>query len=482
METKNICCNSTEKVETDKQACCSTTKESTCDCNNNEKDEQCCSTENQCEDDNCCKDEITEKHKIKRREFLKLAAAGAAILGLPGANAFAGPFDYNDMDHLIPADKKFSPQWLKTLAQKGIPEVYTDKELKYIGMPIGGIACGQLYLGGDGRLWLWHIFKTEYSREKDHGQRYAAMTLGGHYANPDMTFEREKRPVDQGTVIKVTSQSKTQSRTLDNKGFKDIEFRGEYPVGKVKYKDNNFPVEVNLEAFSPFIPLKANDSNLPITVMSYKIKNTTQNPVKVEIAKWLENAVCPFIDDKKWGFRKNKLVADKNMLSIHSFADNGNKKVDNEYLSNQEGYGSMSLSIINRTEKTKANLNLELKTKPEQIFDVLKDSENITNTEQKAFGENMVGSLSESIELNAGEEKTVEFAISWYFPLLNQQEKNSGQLLALKNIKMLKLHYYNRFNSSIEVAQHYQNNHSYLAGSTRKWNNTWYKSSFHIGY
>jgi hypothetical protein len=50
--------------------------------------------------------------------------------------------------------------------------VFSGKQLKYVGMPVGGIGCGQLYLGGDGRLWLWDIFKCNYRRKPDHGRRY----------------------------------------------------------------------------------------------------------------------------------------------------------------------------------------------------------------------------------------------------------------------------------------------------------------------
>ena len=49
---------------------------------------------------------------------------------------------------------------MKSLFARGAREVYTKKrdELRYIGMPVGGICCGTLYLGGDGKLWLWDIF------------------------------------------------------------------------------------------------------------------------------------------------------------------------------------------------------------------------------------------------------------------------------------------------------------------------------------
>ena len=73
---------------------------------------------------------------------------------------FAGPFIYDDNGRLIPEDKKLAAWWVKSLYERGEPEVYSSEknQLKYIGIPIGGSACGQLYLGGDGRLWFWHIF------------------------------------------------------------------------------------------------------------------------------------------------------------------------------------------------------------------------------------------------------------------------------------------------------------------------------------
>ncbi|HUV13295.1 MAG TPA: GH116 family glycosyl-hydrolase, partial [Acidobacteriota bacterium] len=178
----------------------------------------------------------------------------------------------SDFESLIPADRKLSPDWIKALYETGEPEVFSGDALRFIGMPIGGIGCGQLYLGGDGRLWLWDIFRTQYNRAKD-SQRLATKEQGGHYVDPptpdNAVNSRNGAEVDQGFVIRVKEEGKTQTRFLDERGFSDqqISFRGEYPVGRVSYLDKALPVSATLEAFSPFIPLRAEDSAIPATVL-----------------------------------------------------------------------------------------------------------------------------------------------------------------------------------------------------------------------
>ena len=97
---------------------------------------------------------------IARRDFLQLAALAAVGTALPGMQTMAGPFDKADFEKLVPSDKKLDPAWIKSLFARGEPTVYRHEELDSIGMPVGGICTGQLYLGGDGRLLLWDIFNA----------------------------------------------------------------------------------------------------------------------------------------------------------------------------------------------------------------------------------------------------------------------------------------------------------------------------------
>jgi len=209
---------------------------------------------------------------MKRRDFVRVIGLGALALTGLRMPAMAGPFEAADFDKLVPADKKLDPAWVKSLFARGTPEVLRGGELKYVGMPVGGIGAGQLYLGGDGRLWHWDIFNAHIG------------TGSEHYAKPPLPASRLKQR------FSLTIGEKT--RTLDAEGFSDISFRGEYPIGTVEYMDAGAPVAIKLEAFSPFIPLNTDDSGLPATVMEFTVHNTSSAPVEAMLSGELENGVC----------------------------------------------------------------------------------------------------------------------------------------------------------------------------------------------
>jgi uncharacterized protein (DUF608 family) len=231
------------------------------------------------------------KKAMDRREFVATAgAAGTALamssLGLP---IVAGPFRRQAGDHFVPADKKLSREWVASLFARGQSTWYTGDDLRTIGMPIGGICAGQVYLTGDGRLVYWDIFNqnenTGYGAVNYHPGRAPEQTVAEGKIVPTA-------PLDQGFLLRVRAGGRTVDRTLDRGGFPGVRFCGEFPVARVRYADASLPVEVELEAFSPFIPLNAADSALPTTVLRYTVKNTSRADAEVTLAGWLENAVC----------------------------------------------------------------------------------------------------------------------------------------------------------------------------------------------
>lgn len=215
---------------------------------------------------------------ICRRTFLGSTAVASAYL-LAAQGAVAGPFEPADFaDHYVPVDKKLRPEWVEQLFAKGGPTVYTGKDLDNIAMPIGGICAGQLYLLGDGRLGYWDIFNL---------YRFSGYGATNYQAPPGQLVD-----VAQGFALCWEAGDRREIRPLARGGFRDISFCGEYPLAFVTYRDPEVPVEVRLEAFSPFIPLQEEDSALPLTVLEYQLLNRSSGEVKVTLCGWLENAVA----------------------------------------------------------------------------------------------------------------------------------------------------------------------------------------------
>ena len=98
-----------------------------------------------------------------RRAFLANAALAAGATALGSRQITAGPFRQNERHReVVPADKKLDPAWTRSLYERGTKDTWDDPDaLRHIGMPVGGFFAGTVYLGGDGRLWLWDIFNRD---------------------------------------------------------------------------------------------------------------------------------------------------------------------------------------------------------------------------------------------------------------------------------------------------------------------------------
>ena len=248
----------------------------------------------------------SEKRKparMDRRWFLGILGGLSAAPALK--TVMAGPFQGPPPggSHAVPADKKLDPQWIAGLFKKGEVEVYRGKELDTIGMPIGGICAGQLYLRGDGTLGLWQIFNKR------------------HFTGYGATCYRRRpveSPLDQGFALILEEGGRRRLLALNRESFPGVTFRGEYPIGEVKYRRSDLPVSVTLEAFSPFCPLNAADSGLPLTVFLITVKNESKRPVRCGIAGWLENGVCFYSASEAAGKRTSKVCEDsKGTYLIH---------------------------------------------------------------------------------------------------------------------------------------------------------------------
>jgi non-lysosomal glucosylceramidase len=352
-----------------------------------------------------------------RRDFLKLSAAATLGLTFSRLPAMAGPFTRADFDHLVPADKKLSAEWVKSLFARGEPEVLRGSELKYVGMPVGGIGAGQLYLGGDGSLWHWDIF----NRVENSG------SSGPHYAKP----LAPSSPLAQKFSLKIGGQI----HPLDRDGFSEISFRGEYPMGIVEYADPGVPLTVKLEAFSPFIPLNLDDSSLPATILQFTLHNSSDQSVAATLAGELENAVC-LNHREPTGVLRNAILHGAGATTLLCSADKS------AALENLPDFGTMCLALLGEP------------------------AEESSPDATAPFTEKLSGSLGRKLALAPGASATVTFVMAWHFPNLS-----------LAKLGRVGRHYATRFASAKDVVAYIAGNCGRLTTQTRRWRDTWYDST-----
>lgn len=340
-----------------------------------------------------------------------------------------------------------------TLPQE--PEVFSGNQLKYIGLPIGGMNTGQVYLGGDGQLWYWDIFNIQRIEPGGPGDKF--------YINP-MTQDKK---FDQGFAVRIKkllpSTITPIVKPLNSKGFSNITFRGEYPFGKITYKDPDFPVSVKLNAYSPFIPTDHESSDFPAVVMEYTLTNNSESDVSVELFGWLQNMA---------NYKSSAITQGKHQNSIQKYGSSLQLFLDSDVTSESKDlpdYGNMSLTLLNgdnawASPNTPSDIDYNLTE--------VKSSE--SGRAELPLGNTLTGVIGKEVQLKSGESKTLTFILSWYFP--NVHRKESG-FHDLKNRENLRHYYSKKFSSSADVAKTIAADPKKYLATTKMWNKTWYDSS-----
>ncbi len=245
---------------------------------------------------------MQDKKDLTRRTFLKIAGVGAVTVGPREILAIFEDGSMIVQDHFIPVDKNLPAAWKKSLFERGVKEVWSGAELESIGMPCGGIASGQLYLCGDGTLGHWEIFNTHEFPS---------------YGSTNYAKREIKQPVEYAFALLVERDGPPQEWNLSKTGFPDVTFTGKYPLADVTYSHQHCPLKTVLTAYSPFVPLLAKDSALPMTMLEYRIENTSDREVRFYLNAGIENPVpVQPTTDAKGRMRETRLTMEETLTSV----------------------------------------------------------------------------------------------------------------------------------------------------------------------
>ncbi|TWF32365.1 uncharacterized protein (DUF608 family) [Chitinophaga polysaccharea] len=400
--------------------------------------------------------------RIERRKFLRnvsLTMAGALTVRLPVVGRAI-----QDSQHRLLTTTQPPAGWIASLYERGQATRYlkSRNELQYIGMPVGGIMCGTVYLGGDGRLWLWDIFNknqegiepkvVDYNANVLDGGKKVRSRDGACYIAPS----KDIRPLDQGFALQLRYGNKTEIRKLDEHSWPEISFEATYPMATIRYIDPALPVEVTLEAFSPFIPLNEDDSGLPVTILSYKIKNKSNTPVTATIMGWLENKTALYSAAAAHE-RVNTVVNGTGWRGVNAIIRT--KSGSNEALEKQFDYGNMCLAAFDKAAM--ANSAMLEGPLTNKSFTLMPEKQTVKDT-----GEKLTGAVALYNTIPPGKTIRNDFAISWYSPNLH-----------FNGIQGEGRYYANKFADAIAVMDYVNTNYERLSRESRLWKDTWYDAS-----
>lgn len=416
-----------------------------------------------------------------RRNFLRqngLSIAG--LLAFPHlTKAWGVPYAPGYPRHNVPADKGLDPAWIRSLYERGRPTTYlkSKNELRYIGMPAGGLHTGTLYMGGDGRLWLWGIYNDDKEGVDPRTVVWNDGTQdinvpsrnGANYVDP--TIADNRRILEQGFALKISRDGHTVIKQLRAEDWDEVRFEATYPLATVTFTDNHLPVVVTLTGGAFYIPLNAEDSALPATFFSIQIKNNSDKSIGIALAGWLENGVRKITAKSGEGLHQNQVIANgEHPTLLYTYTPVSGDEPDN---------GTISFALMNRNGLINTSADPDFMTASffSKGVNGAPNSKGPQETEaphgetQTETVEKRIGSICTSGDLGPGEIFSADYVLSWHF-------NHTLKKLHAKMPESRDGHYYaTRFSDAAEIMRYIAMNFPSLKEQTLLWQHTFYDSS-----
>ncbi len=406
---------------------------------------------------------------MKRRSFLKQGSlvVGSVIGSSSFLKGFATPFVADYPLHNIPVNKGLDPKWIKSLYATGKATTYckTKNELKYIGMPAGGLHSGTLYMGGDGRLWLWGIYNDEREGVDPREVYWNDGTTdrkirprdGANYVEP--TLANNKRILEQGFAVKIVYGNNTVIKELNENDWDEVIFEATYPLATVKYIDKKLPVEVVLKGGAFFVPLNTDYSELPATFVDIEVKNISSSKVDISLVGWLENGANKMTAKAGDGKHRNEMRLSAGYPSIlSSFA------ASKDDASMQRDAGTMAFALVNH--KSAVNTSADPFPVTKDFFTAVKQ-----DAAENEVGEKLTGSISAAGSVMPGNTFSCSYIITWHFN--HSLKKLNSRMPESKD----GYYYATRFKNAGEVMNFVTQNFKSIHDNTLLWQKTFYDSS-----
>ncbi|MGD8238949.1 MAG: GH116 family glycosyl-hydrolase, partial [Armatimonadota bacterium] len=166
------------------------------------------------------------------------------------------------------------------------------------GIALGGIGAGSFELRQDGILRNWSIFNNyplgtgEPLDWREDSMLFFVVRWEVEGEYPGMRILQ----VTEGYKVGAIQNHYYEFPWLT--GVDRIEYEGRFPFVNMRFSDEQMPLDIELEAFSPFIPHDVKNSSLPAAIFNFTVTSRSEKPVHLMLMASMRNAVGYDVEDK----------------------------------------------------------------------------------------------------------------------------------------------------------------------------------------
>jgi len=166
--------------------------------------------------------------------------------------------------------------------------------LPHLALPLGGIGTGNVALCADGSLRQWQLHNVgNHAGALPHTFFAIRATRIEPPLDVVRILQAEHIPESTATPLVTDDVAPRWMRELlaEHRGVTATAVDDTYPFGRIRYLDDELPVDVELEAFTPLVPLDVEASSLPAALFTFRVANPGSIPVHGVLGATLQNAV-----------------------------------------------------------------------------------------------------------------------------------------------------------------------------------------------
>jgi len=345
-----------------------------------------------------------------------------------------------------------SPYSRGELLRLGPQKTFEGKFLNEIAFPLGGVGTGTVSLGGRGNLRDWEIFNRP-SKGVDLPLTFFALWFRQDGDDPLLRIlEGPLRPPFREDYGHGYSRGEVPGLPR----MDEARFRSHYPFAEVKLSDSRIPLDIELEAFNPFIPLDPEASGFPAAIIRFRIKNIGKKKAQITIVGSIMNPIgfdgTESLDLRTVNGTLKRACFGGNLNEIRKEAGLTGLFMSSQRVKRDSHvFGTMALSspwprVTYLSHWVRGEWFEDFHT---FLDDLMEDGRFADLDEQSpsSDGRTDMGSLGLAVELAPGEEAVLPFYLTWHFPnFLNYFDR-----LPEERGKIYKNHYATRFSDAWDV-------------------------------